>query len=257
MRKYIALSLLTCISGSAFSQTATYIFDHNFHAQESGVGDLTAVDPFSQNSFSSVSIYGGTHTSYDMFGAKGNHANAGVIFDDSSNLVNPASYSLELVMAFNGNAGGWKKIADFSNRTSDLGLYNDTAQRLDLFNTGGGPDNFSIGFHVFHYVAMTFDGSSYATYLDGNLQKTGVSNIPNIGNNAGHLINFFMDDAATGFGEYSDSSVALLRLSNGVLSAGDIANRAPNPFGGAAVPEPTTMALIAVGLGSLARRKRK
>ena len=187
--------------------------------------------------------------------------NSGLTFDDSAGTVDANNYTMELVMSFNDTGSIWRKIADWTNRVSDGGLYVDPSNFLSYYPGGPGydyyhgPDTFAAGYHNFHYVALSFDGTTTKTYLDGALQASVATTTASIDNNPGKLVNLFLDDAGTSYKEYSDSSVALVRFTNGTLGGGDIAGRAANPF--AAVPEPTTMAALAIGAIGLLKRKRR
>ncbi len=113
---------------------------------------------------------------------------------------------------------------------------------------------------------LTQDAGVVKGYFNGALEFTANSNEMVI--DANNLFNFFLDDAVIGFGEYSDSSVALIRLYNGALSASDVEILAgsplPNPQapGGGVVPEPGALGLLAAGLAPVsvlgaARRRRR
>ena len=74
-------------------------------------------------------------------------------------------------------------------------------------------------------------------------------------NNPANLMNFFLDNTVGGGqGEYSSGQVALIQLYNGILGADQIAQMAMNPFA-SAVPEPSSLILLAIGAVALGTRQ--
>lgn len=164
----------------------------------------------------------------------------------SSALTTASTYTIDLSFEFD-NLGGFRKILDFKNRASDNGLYNlNTA--LNYFNvTTGSTGAFTAGSFV--RVDLTRDNSTglVVGYVNG---AQAISFTDSTGDAtftaANNLINFFIDDNATGGGESSPGSVNQIRIWDNALSASAVA--ALGGPKGAAVPEPSGLALAATGL---------
>jgi hypothetical protein len=173
---------------------------------------------------------------------------AGLSFDNTGPLVTHNNYSIELVFEFSQNSG-WRRILDVQNRQSDNGFYVDPSSHLDVFPVAAGSTTFTS--NAYHYIALT-DASSgtIKAYLDGGLEFTANSTLMDV-NNPQNLVNFFLDNTVGGGqGKYSSGRVALIRLTDGVLTDADVRERASNPFLGAPtiVPAPSSLLLLESGI---------
>lgn len=143
-------------------------------------------------------------------------ANQGLILSDG--LVNPSNYSVELVMKFDSLDSYYQKLIDFSNLTSDSGLYLTDGQ-LQLYPNDPGTGHVSANTD-FHLV-LTVDAANQEAkvYLNGQLQWTvhGTEVVPTT-----NLLTFFTDDTATASTEAGAGSVESIAIYDGVLSAEDV-----------------------------------
>lgn len=171
----------------------------------------------------------------------------------SSALADPDTYTIETIFDFD-VTGGYRRIIDFKNRTSDTGFYNLNG-RLNFYNviTAATGD---INANVPVTVALTRDAASdiVSGYVNGTPAFSFVDGSQlAVFDGPANIMHFFIDDAAVG-GEASAGSVDRILIFDTALSAGDVA--ALYQTGG--VPEPTSVALAGVALlavGCMARRR--
>lgn len=222
-------------------------------ASDIGGPSLVGLDPLSQNNYTTTTLYGKTRQVYNMFGSGGAGNNAGLTLDASGMLTNNSDYSVEMLFTMSGNSG-WRKVYDNSNRAQDQGLYVAPNDTFDYYPESGGTAGFSP--NTFYNVILTHNATTNLTdiYVNGVLDSSVTATEANIADRTTPL-SFFMDDSATGFNEYSNASVGLIRVWNNELSASDVTSIESNPFSPA--PEPASM--LALGAGAvaiLARRRR-
>lgn len=186
-----------------------------------------------------------TATGYDFL------ANQGLTL--SNGLTNNATYSLLIDFSF-ANVSGYRKIVDFLDKTSDYGLY---VYGSDLiFYTGADGTGSPFQDNVPARLVLTRDDSSdeVAGYVNGIQQfsftDSGGIAVFAAGND---VMNFFTDDAVTGFGEASAGSVDHIVVYDTPLSASEVANLS-------GIPEPANFAavggLLAAGLMLRNRRSK-
>lgn len=244
------VSLLMLNTAHAATLKATYLFGGNLNAQQGGAPALTATDPLGTNAFTTDTVFGQTRNVYAFNGNTTPAQQAGLTFNDSSNLVTQNSYSVELVLDFTQNPSSWRRLVDVENRQSDNGFYVDSTSHLDVFPVVGGTTAFTNG--AYHHVVLTDTGGTVKAYLDGGLELTTATALMDISNanNAGQLVHFFLDNVvAGGQGEYSSGRVALIRLYDGALSDSEVGVLGRDPFAGiTATPEPSAFALAGLGL---------
>lgn len=239
----------------ADTAVATYLFQNNHNAQQGGAPALAQIGT---GVFGTDTVFGNSRTVLNNNGSAGVGNNAGLTLDTTSLLSSSTTYSVEMVFKFTERSGQWRKILDYSDRTSDSDFYVDPSNRLHFFNTGATGATWTND--VYHHVVLTDSAGTVNAYLDGTLAFTTSTALADLANNPGHLLHFFVDDGATGFGEYSQSSVALVRLYNKTLSGSEVKDLAKDPFA-PSVPEPAFYQMSALltlgGLGVLRMRRRR
>lgn len=168
-----------------------------------------------------------------------------------SALPSTSSYAIEFKFEMTNDPTFWNKLIDFENQTSDVGFYIG-GDRLRFFNdTTGGPDPIPLNTDV--VATLTRNGATKeVTGLLNSVQQWSFIDTLNHGVSSVNTLHFFMDDfvtgPATGPGgrEHFAGSVDYIRIFDGPTSIG--------------VPEPGTVALMAIGLAGLGwmeRRKKK
>ena len=241
-------------SAGAATPVATYLFNGNLAAVETGAPALVAIDPLAANRFETA-VVGGVSQSVYHWDGSGSEAslNAGLQLN-ASGLVQYNNYSIEMVFEFLEPAafgGGWRRIVNTQNRQSDDGFYVEPGNRLQVYPDVTGTTVFtSPGFHRVVLSNFVVGGvREVKAYLDGNLELTSGSDQLNLDlvTNPGHLLHFFVDNLASNAQqEFADGRIAYLRLYDGVVIP--------------TVPEPGTWAMWLCGgawLGSFALRRRR
>lgn len=182
----------------------------------------------------------------------------------SNGLASNGDYSIEMKFSFD-QIGGFRKILDFKNQTSDNGLYA-LGSQLNFYNFATGGSGFSNGAMV--DVILTRDGGSNGVvgYLNGapaiSFGDTGLDAIFNAAND---VVQFFKDDFVTGGGESSSGFADYIRVYTGVvdgnqaacLSSGGTTGACGIPGGGNNVPEPGTLALLGIAALAAGLRRRR
>ena len=232
---------------------ATYRFNNNFEADEVGVPAIVATTSLSTSAFTPDVVFGQPRQVWSFDGnAVPPNQQAGLTLD-TTDLVVPNEYSIELVFLFTQRQGQWRRIIDVENRQSDNGFYVDPQNKLSIFPLSSSTAMWTN--NVYHHVVLTNDGSTVNTYLDGGAgfaTTTGLLNLNNV-NNPGYLMHFFLDNiAGGGSGEFSDGRVALVRLWGGVLTAAEVRQLAQNPF----VPEPRAAMMLLPAIVAAVLRRR-
>ena len=257
----VAAGFVALTAKAAFAATAvaTYQFNSNFNADESGPPALTATDPLGTSTFTTDTVFGSPRTVWAFSGAASPATNQAGVTANTTGLVNPGSYSVDMVVKLTAGTGAWRRLIDVQNRQSDNGFYVDPSNNLDVFPVSGSSAAWST--NVYHHIVLTDNGTSVIAYLDGLSQFTSTTTIMNLDfdpvNNPNKLMGFFLDNvAAGGQGEWSPGDVALIRLWDGVLTAQEAQTLATNPFA-STVPEPASLGVLMIGAcGLLARRRR-
>lgn len=177
-------------------------------------------------------------------------ADQGLMLDSA---LNANVYTIDTSFNFD-STGGYRRIVDFLDRTSDTGLYN-LSTSLNFYNiVNGVAGAFADGQQV--RVTVSRDGAgTFSGYVNGALQISFDDSLSNLASFSGtnQRANFFQDDLAVSH-EASAGSVDYIAIYARALSAPEVAALA------APVPEPQTYALMLAGLvavGTMARCRRQ
>jgi hypothetical protein len=175
-----------------------------------------------------------------------------------SNTINANNYSILMDFSLK-DVGGYKKIVDFANLSSDNGPYNNSSE-LDFYPVAVGPQS-SFSANVLARLVLTRDAATqtFTGYVNGVQQIT----FKDTGNDAvfsgpNRVAHFFQDDTVTSGGESTGGFLKKLAIYNGALSSQDVAalGGVNSPIGPAAIPTPALLpGLVGLGLGFLKKRK--
>lgn len=226
----IACLVLGVLAGApALSEAAvvaTYRFSDTLAADEPGVPSLVAVDPLGASGFETLPVFGQSVLVYRFRGNDVPPAQQAGLVLATPGLVAPTTYSVEMVFAFDARPPQFRRVLDTSNRTSDLGLYANPDDRLQLFAEGGGIGAGAFT-SAFHHVVVVTDAGTVKVYLDGALQIRGETTALNLDDpgNPQRLMSFFLDNLGGPgpSGEYSSGRIALVRLHDSVLDDAQVA----------------------------------
>jgi hypothetical protein len=173
------------------------------------------------------------------------------------------SYSLVLRSRFD-DIGGWRKMVDFQDRSSDNGFYSYFGSAdLDPYTLRYAAD-YVPGVMATSVITRDASDLFLRIYVDGLLRYTITDggHYANFGAPGG-IARFFQDDAVTAQSEATSGFVSYLATYDDVLSDEEVADihrqlSAEDAQGIVTTPEPGSMALVATGalLAGMARRRR-
>lgn len=197
---------------------AEYRFNNNLTSSVPGAPALVPVDPLGQNAFNSDTVNGSAQTVYTWGGNATPVTQQAGFTLDTTGLVATNSYSVQMIFKLTQREAAWRRLVDVENRQSDDGFYVDPGNHLAVFPIISSVTPFTNNVYV--DVLLTVDGGVVTAYLNGQQQFSGTSALMNINlNNQGNTLGFFIDNViAGGQGEFSNGSIALLRLYGGVVS---------------------------------------
>lgn len=157
------------------------------------------------------------------------------------NLTSDGVYEIALGFSFS-NPSGYRKIIDFKNLTSDIGLYSLNSS-LNFYPVTTGPSGVFLPNQLVNLVVSRTTTGLITTSVNGIFQFSflDASNLA-----ISDTLKFFIDDLATGQGEASAGFVDYIKIS-GTSSV-------------STVPLPASLPLLAAGLAGLGlvrRRKAK
>lgn len=166
--------------------------------------------------------------------------------------INASEYTLDMTFKLD-DLAGWRKVVDFSNRTSDAGLYLYWDQLSFATDSNVFSTTTTAGSTVGTRITLTRDGTGLVNaYVNGALQLSfnDAANNAVFTTTGGQTSAWLLaDDATTGFAEQSGGTISSIKVYDHALSAREVA----------AVPEPESMALVGAGLltvFSLSRRRQ-
>jgi len=216
---------------------ATYQLNQTFAADQPSAPALVPIDPQATSAFVPDTVLGVARTVWAFNGVASPPDQQAGLDLVTPGLVNPESYSVDMVVELSGGDGGWRRLLDVQDRQSDDGFYVDPSNNLDIYRISGSTAAFTTG--AYHHVAMTVDGTAATpivrAYLDGALQFSSLTSEMDLdadpANNTDQVLGFFLDNVAGGgIGEWSPGRVAIIRLWDGVLTDAQTAALAASPF---------------------------
>ena len=164
-------------------------------------------------------------------------ANQGLRLDDA--LPDPNDYTIEIKFQMLTFAPFWKKVLDYQNLVTDMGLYVASDQLRFYNTTGGGPTPIALNTDVIARVTRNGGTNQVQGFINDILQWT-FNDVGNFAVPGGNILNFFEDDIFTGKSETMVGSVDWIRISSTV-----------------SVPEPGTLALLGIGLLGMGLMRRR
>lgn len=207
------------------SLVGSYNFQNNLNSSFGAAPALINTDPMGRNGFISDVVQGQNRTVFRFEGTTAQQAGLSL---DATGLMNPRSYSLELLFAFTEGNGQWRRIFDNLDRSSDRGLYFNTSNQFEFSRLSRGSYVYATGQYV-HMVLVVSAGRAML-YVNGNLDINLSTNDYGI-DNPKNILHFFLDNLTdTSRTDYASGRIALLRAYTNALSAAEAAALARDPF---------------------------
>gem|GEM_PF-1924099 len=218
---------------------AEYRFNSNLVSSVIGAPALVPVDPLSGNGFNFDTVNGLTQTVYSWNGLATPVTSQAGFTLDTTGFLPTNNYSVEMVFKLTARDNQWRRLIDVENRQSDDGFYFDPGNHLDVYPIISSVTSYVTGTYV--EVYLTVGGGIVTAYLNGVQQFSGPSTLMNINvNNIGYTMGFFIDNVvAGGQGEFSNGSIALLRLYGGVVSPAPVLSIKNTPTNSVVVSWPS------------------
>ncbi len=220
--------LLGAANAAAFAQsaslTAAWTFQNTLNPVV-GNAALVAVDPLNRASFVTDTVLGAQRTVYQFSGQPSEQAGLSL---STVNVVNPLSYSFEMVFTFTERPSTFRRVFDVLDRTSDRGLYLNPQNRYTFSTLATGTATQTNG--QYQHVVLTVTGNRARLYVNGQLDiNLGTSSMnletPN------RVVHFFLDNLADqSRQDYASGRIALLRAYTNELSASEVTQLARDPF---------------------------
>lgn len=208
------------------SRVGSYTFQNTLSASQGGSPALIATDPQSRNAFLTDTVLGQPRTVYQFVGTGTEQAGLSL---ETNNVLNPQSYSVEMLFAFTEGNGQLRRIFDNLDRTSDRGLYFNQSNLFEFLRLSRGTFTYVTGQYV--HLVMTVTGNRAQLYANGVLDINLGTNAYNI-DNPRRILHFFLDNTAdTSQRDFASGRIALLRIYTNALTANEAAALARDPFG--------------------------
>jgi uncharacterized protein (TIGR03437 family) len=232
MRQIARNSLLLLVAAvPLFAQSAalvaTYNFQNSVAPSQGAASPLNVLNPTGNNAYITDTVLGQPRTVLQLASSRPSQ-NAG--FSVSTvNLLNPLSYSVEMLFTFTEGAGTFRRVLDVLDRTSDRGLYINNNGKFD-FSRLASVSNFTLTNGSYVHMVMVVNDNRAILYLNGNADNNLSTNSMNL-TTANRTLTFFLDNLQdTSPNEFASARVALLRLYSNPLTAAEARQLATSPF---------------------------
>jgi len=209
------LMMLTTWSRGA-TLKAEYRFNGTLASSIAGAPDLVSVDPLNQNYYTNEVVNGLSQQVFTWSGvASPVNQQAGLTLNPAG-LISSNNYSVQVICKLTDRASAWRRLIDVSNRTSDNGFYVDPGNHLAVYPIISSLTPYTN--NVYEDILLTVGGGVVSAYLNGTRQFIGSSTLMDIPSTTNLMIFFVDNNLAGGQGEFSNGSIALLRIYEGVLN---------------------------------------
>jgi len=205
-------------SSAVFSQVLTYDFKNTLSESGGSAADLNALGT---GNFQTDSLLGLSCIQRPVYHF---NTNNGLQFDNnlSGNILSE-SYSIELYFKFDSDMG-FRRILDFSNRTADSGLYatGGIIQYFDAITL----NNTAFSGGQYGHLVLTRDSASQevSIFVNGGFGTSFIDTGSIAILDSSNVLNLFRDDLVFP-DEASSGNIALLKLYDLPLSAGEVSNK--------------------------------
>lgn len=207
------------------SLVGAYTFQNTLNSSFGGSPALEPTDPLGRSGYMTDTVLGQTRTVYRFEGTPTQQAGLSL---STNGVLNPQSYSLEMLFAFTEGNNQFRRVYETLDRTTDRGLYINQNNNFEFSRLSRGTFSYPSGQYV--HMVLTVTNNQAMLYINGTRDINLGTDSMNI-NNPRRIVHFFLDNLEdTSRNDYSSGKIALLRTYTNALTAAEAATLARDPF---------------------------
>jgi uncharacterized protein (TIGR03437 family) len=228
LQKLLLLSVagIAVTYGQSASLVGSYTFQNTLSPAFGATPELIRVDPQGRSGYITDTVLGQQRTVYQFLGTPTEQAGLSL---ELQNVVNPLTYSFEMLFALTEGNGTNRRVYDNQNRESDRGIYINARNLFEFSRLSTGTATYASGQYV--HLLVSISNNEARLYVNGVRDIRLGTNSMNITSPRG-IVSFFLDNLTdTSTRDYSSGKIALLRIYTNAISDAEAAALGRDPFG--------------------------